>query len=1080
MWTKFSHALSKQQARPGDVNNEETDTLAGPSTSPSKRKGVLKLHRDDGSLRLNSPLKLPNIHIPKKVKSTFNLHGNSSQLTLSGEPIPSSSRDLARRSSQELLSTSPRPKATRRSSFNILTRRPSLDALRSPPETPRSMSCRDEPPSFNSNRSRSRAATFGGSVRSILREPNTPGTGKNVRFFSRDAYDVVTPEHSAEAEYQPLIRRSTPPEETFLHCPQWSNSTSNSATPRFASSSRRSSRPTVAEIFSPLGTITSSPQMEEAPHRTDFFQQLEVPAISSLTAGLSDALTSTPCKDGVQGGIGDRESGLSKGAPVQIDGPSLHTDKAPRLPSIPHERSTSFSFGQTVFFSMDAESKRSSSGKSSLISDISDLTSSSSSPSTGRSRSHSDGSFMAMMRSPPKTSEDTNSQSSSGPVGEKGGAEPDPFSANATTYYTPQTMIPVTPPESVSRHVRRASKEESIIFSLQTQLDLQNELCGQFEADLRARDELVEILGRKLADAEEEDAKKRKFLRAWKKKVAELEKTCRFLEDEVEGSRQDSMERSVMDEASSEALRMLHRQISGLERERDAWKRTEAVLRGEVRRLETLAGERRTEAAMLRESLGSRIEKEEEALKGALAAMEQKSDEETQRHKDVETAWQVEKDDLLATVANSECNNDELLGELDGCKQELRARDDEIATLRTELAAAQHRADQAGGFLEAAEAGKCALAMERDSLRLQVVKLQEKNAAAEVAYRDTERKVFELEDDLQGLDDVKESFATEREQLKERIREEEARVDAIIQQLKASENRVIELSQERQYALDNVSRLEDNIRRSEDSQRNLNRATDIENLMEQISRMRRDHSTVLEAALASKQKEIDAQTTALFESKAEIERLKGQTRELQQESADKEVQIVQITKQRTQDKHDLEGLNIALDSKQQELELLKRRLGVRGTAGNTPAPANKSTYQRRESLVQTTPRISRPSSFTSEAGGDSGRERKPSVEGSTKIPALSKSTRLNTSTNVAPTPSKRSSMGPPPLKPRSSIVGTPTISSRTLTRSSSLASTAGVKLRMSKPPTPQSAEQEKENADAPASSRLSRIPTLAQ
>jgi chromosome segregation ATPase len=89
-----------------------------------------------------------------------------------------------------------------------------------------------------------------------------------------------------------------------------------------------------------------------------------------------------------------------------------------------------------------------------------------------------------------------------------------------------------------------------------------------------------------------------------------------------------------------------------------------------------------------------------------------------------------------------------------------------------------------------------------------------------------------------------------------------------------------------------------------------------------MNKMRREQSAALETALQDgikKQLAIDTQT---FEFKAEIERLKGQTRELQQESADKEVRIVQITKQRAQDKQDLEGLNIALDSKQQELELV--------------------------------------------------------------------------------------------------------------------------------------------------------------
>jgi hypothetical protein len=72
MWTKFSSALKSKQAQDGEASG--TEALAGPSSSsPAKRKSVLK--RDDGSLRLNSPLKLASI--PKKVKTTFNLHVNS-------------------------------------------------------------------------------------------------------------------------------------------------------------------------------------------------------------------------------------------------------------------------------------------------------------------------------------------------------------------------------------------------------------------------------------------------------------------------------------------------------------------------------------------------------------------------------------------------------------------------------------------------------------------------------------------------------------------------------------------------------------------------------------------------------------------------------------------------------------------------------------------------------------------------------------------------------------------------------------------------------------------------------------------
>ncbi|KAF8184973.1 hypothetical protein K438DRAFT_1723794 [Mycena galopus ATCC 62051] len=1029
MWTKFSSALKSKQAQ--DADDHPAEALAGPSSSPNKRRSVLKLHREDGSLRLNSPLKLSSI---KKVKSTFNLHvnTNASQLTLNSETLPSSSssRDLARRSVQDLLTTNtaPRPKSTRRSSFNILlSRRPSLDMLKSPPDTPQ-LPPPEEP--TDSNHARNRAATFEGSVRSILREPNTPGTSKSVRFFPRDP----DPAESAE----PVLSQSTPPEQVFMDRLQ----RAGSSMPRFPSASR-SHRPSVAEIFAPLAESS----VEHAPDLSNFFQGLDAPSISSLSAGLHDpntdlpeSLTSTPYKDGNKGSNG----------PSRDVATTPSTKKAPRPPPSSHDRSASFSFGQTVFHSADElETNRSSSGHSSLMSDSdSNMTSSSSSPSVGaRSRSFSDTAFMTMLRG-------SSSKAVGSPTGELSDLakkdstvpEPDPFSANATTYYTPQTMINTTPPgsqSSRSRHVRRASKEESLIFSLQTQLDLQTGLCGQFEADLHARDELVEVLRNKLVEAEEEDAKKLKLLRAWKKKAVELESTCQYLEDEVEGSRQEAMERSVMDEASSEALRMLHRQIAGLERERDAWKKTEAVLREELKRMETLAGER---AVRLRDSLGSLNEKQtqermaDEALKAAVAALEKSGEEQKQQHEATELAWAAEREDLQR-------NNAELIDELLVSKQRLSARDDEIADLKAELAMACERAEGLARSAATTEAGKCALAMERDSLKLQLVKLQERRVRAEAA----EQKALELEDDLQGLWDVKNSLEKERDELK--------------------------------VQLEDIVRRRD-LEAVETAQRNLKRAAEIEELREQVGRMAREHSAALEAAhqdATKKQLEIDVRTTTLFEANAEIERLKGQTRELQQESADKEVQLAQITKERAQDKQDLEGLNTALDSKQQELELLKRRLGVRGTAGNTPPQSSKPTHQRRGSSVSVAPKMSRPSSFTSEFGVDLNRERKASAESTTgtKIAALNKSTRLNSSTSVAPTPSKRGSMGPPPLRTRSSVVGTPSIASRPLNRSTSATVVSGkapTKVVKSPttahPPSPATKQQQnKENTDVSAASR---------
>jgi len=136
----------------------------------------------------------------------------------------------------------------------------------------------------------------------------------------------------------------------------------------------------------------------------------------------------------------------------------------------------------------------------------------------------SDTVFQTMLHSAPtkpvEPEAGINDKSSSGLVVYSGGpSEPDPLSAHANSYYTPQTMIPTAPPKGAMKHNRKTSKEENLIISLQTQLALRTELCSQYETGLKARDELVEILGKKLSDVEKEDAKRKNSLRSWRKAV---------------------------------------------------------------------------------------------------------------------------------------------------------------------------------------------------------------------------------------------------------------------------------------------------------------------------------------------------------------------------------------------------------------------------------------------------------------------------------------------------------------------------------------------------------------------------------
>ena len=175
------------------------------------------------------------------------------------------------------------------------------------------------------------------------------------------------------------------------------------------------------------------------------------------------------------------------------------------------------------------------------------------------------------------------------------------------------------------------------------------------------------------------------------------------------------------------------------------------------------------------------------------------------------------------------------------------------------------------------------------------------------------------------------------------------------------------------------------------------------------------------------------------------------------------------------------------------------------------------SHRRDSSIFTATPMLSRPPSVISDSGTDAmyipKKERKNSSEmapPSVKPLALGKSIRVNGSgiSSVSSSANRSvaragidNSMGPPPLKSRPSVVGTPTPSAKGLSRSSSARpavttpvlhrrvssanSERKVKTKISRTavnasPAPSVLEQdEKENMDAGSSRRRDMIPTLA-
>ncbi|ESK93895.1 hypothetical protein Moror_13002 [Moniliophthora roreri MCA 2997] len=1151
--------------------SESHNITTNEPSSPSKRRNVLKRISKGPEESLRAPSPAPSklsIGRGKKAKPPIPFSDNHSQLSLgraTPEPSPLSPVEPTRRPSHDALRSNP----TTKGPFGSLRSRRSIDLLAQTNDADNALS-----------------PGAAGSVRSILREPNTPGTGRNVRFFSRDAYKVMTPDQSStDIDYQPLPSPLPPPKDD-----------PPSVVTR-AASSPKNSRPTLAEVFTPLESEAppssaaskdepASMVISDAPTNTsnllDFSQDIKLPVLppglgfdidfdSALELPMSEddkppssgvAMTSTPYRDTRKAKGKEREV-ILEDEPFHVDESIFHsTEKSLKASPGLHGRSQSLSMGQTAYFSMTNGSDRSSRSSivPSLVSDVKTFSTDSPSQSSIRSRSRalSDTVFHSVLRgspSKPPVEADINDESSSEIVVYSAkGPEPDPFSANARTYYTPQTMIPTTPPRGAPTHVRKTSKEDSLIVSLQTQLALQTELCGQYETDLRARDELVELLSQKMSELEKEEVKRKGVLRAWKKKVQELERACRLLEEEVEGSRQESMERSLMDEASGEALRMLHRQIANLEREKGDMSRREEVLREEVETLEVLVKERSEDILNLKEKLWKQDESQrelqegirqaneqmemlgnvsigmidEDELKRHMAEAELKNEEEKQRHHEAEGEWEKQRTELILTAENAKAERISLEGELEALKQQLKSRDDELATLKSELEAQWGHAEKATDRIEALSAEKDevekerhALELERNTLQKDVQTLQADKATLQERCQELEDEKGELEKEYQDLNGALEEFRERMEGMeidfndsenrrnelerqveefwqtkqfleeqvqssKDSVRYGREQAESFAHKLQEREARLTELEMEHRFSQDNIARLEKNLAQrdeeiSELSARVISQEKELEKVGENMTKMSREHTRIVNDMTRSLQEkamtegeakselenllrrqgevnvELKTSRDKLASLEQEAERLRRQVHTLQQDSADKDIKIVQLTRQHEQDKEDMNGMNIALDAKQQELDYIKRKLAVRGGPTSTPAPQPKIGLQRRDSAMSSTPSTSRPPSVISDSGRESvasNKERKLSLETPVKIPALAKSTRANATTSAlsaSTSKPKPGTMGPPPAPANRPSVGTPTPTQRISSLSRSSSATPTVSRR--EPPT---------------------------
>ncbi|KAB5589254.1 N-acetyl-gamma-glutamyl-phosphate reductase / acetylglutamate kinase [Ceratobasidium theobromae] len=257
--------------------------------------------------------------------------------------------------------------------------------------------------------------------------------------------------------------------------------------------------------------------------------------------------------------------------------------------------------------------------------------------------------------------------------------------------------------------------------------------------------------------------------------------------------------------------------------------------------------------------------------------------------------------------------------------------------------------------------------------------LEERCARAEQDRAEVIRDRAEIEDEMErlrvDLDDAKHErrhVEQERNSLADKLAATQEAHTVLAEEHKRVVMRLNEAERQHEFALGNVQRLErvvearnQELAQTEESMRVQSREAELLRThtreLEKV-KMERDDAAQAEEHLRNELQQLQrarsaesSELTTLRERAKQLgeqkEKMQRRLNELMAESADKEVRLMQLTKARAQDLDDKECLNVALQAKQQELELMKRRMGVRGTAGATPAPSRMQRigYSRRES-----------------------------------------------------------------------------------------------------------------------------------
>ncbi|CAE6483396.1 unnamed protein product [Rhizoctonia solani] len=439
--------------------------------------------------------------------------------------------------------------------------------------------------------------------------------------------------------------------------------------------------------------------------------------------------------------------------------------------------------------------------------------------------------------------------------------------------------------------------------------------------------------------------------------IKALEADIRQLHKQLEGAHKTHLQKS----GSSDDWRLKEAQW---EKERAEWVKSQASWAADRARWD----EKQTEMDSLKDHIDT-LTHERDACMAELGEVRaefhrsKKSKNDLQR---AETEMKRMEEDM-ATLADRARHAEEMYiatqNELRTAESKLRESQDRIRTYESTNQDLKQFQDE----IEALQEERSTLEQERNKILGEVERtekqlrdLEARCIRAENDRVEVVRDRAEIEDEMERirveLEDVRHErglVEQERNALAEELTSEQDAHAALINEHNRVAARLDDLDREHQSSLDTVRRLErivqarnTELAQTEESIRT--QALEAEQLrshtreLERIKTQRDDAlqaESHLRAQLEDTQKLRAAETAELSKLRERLKALVDETtrtqrrvNELMTESADKEVRIVQLSKARAQDLEDKEGLNVALQSKQQELELasgILPRLGPR-------------------------------------------------------------------------------------------------------------------------------------------------------